>query len=573
MNDHIELDEKSTLYSKDKIRVPYPPFSYTELFENLSSNPNQQDLNTAQDTSPIPTSPFIENLRTMKIRATDIGVEAARAASITEGNLHITSEFGLTTSLENWLDDKERSWEFDPFPQLNTQIANSIEYDSCSYNNEKRTKPRKLYEYLQHEVCDMNKNNGGEIDIELLTPSQALEVVMRVLSRRVIYDHLAASNVVDVANIPSHQLNQDEREILRLKDKDPKKFIKEVNRINRKLDESTADRILKNKKGVCRHFAATASVLYDALKDIQKGTLLNGSYLAFYNEKFGKDEKHQLIGLHAYNIFVVTRPNEKGEPDIFTSVIDFTHGNRDDGYDFTYKRLSQGIYFLREMGNKLGIRNIKCKTIKLAEEARDRLLFNMMKKDENDSLVYFEFLEMFRDYATLTTLSEPGENGKNIETLSELLKKRNYQKTETILLLMGMEPFSDENFLKNGEPGIRSILLDYLAEFNTHIKEAINENHYLLDSLAQNMGECIKVYAKTIKNKDLFKRSGFATKNGIFDFTLLFFQASIKSGYLPTKEQQEAANYIMKTASSAMDKEKKELCIRFNKLTSNNPEL
>lgn len=360
----------------------------------------------------------------------------ARQSAISEENVGVISFMGHQSGLDEFLGDSPRKvWEFEPHPNIEKLVAEnvSLEAEGAHEAPERVAKAdnEKLWKYLEETVERINKSeNTRSLDIKNLTPFQAVYVIQKLLNERMNYEDLMGSMSLGEIRegVKSGEIVSGGLEIVEKYGDDSKKYVREVNKYEKRINKMSADQLLDAQFGVCRHFAATAQKLFQLLKERQDGLQMNGSYYLYHSESVGHQRLKSLENNHAYNILVTTEPLDGGGQKTLVSVRDptFDISRKYVSLDFTYERISQAVSFLYEYGSEIGVENTKKICKGLARKGAERLEQDMILRKE---------LNHFNDFAALKyqALDKPGK--QLIHELKETFSAINLDQIDFLLKL------------------------------------------------------------------------------------------------------------------------------------------
>lgn len=289
---------------------------------------------------------------------------ALQDAIVADG-ISIVSNSGLSGIQEYNIDSVKNCWYFEPNPSFTRSLDHHVGYDPFKKMDGAAGK-EKLFNMLGASLAEINSMFNYPYDIEVLTPSQAAAVVENLIRRKMKYEELLNPEADEIKRSSNTDL-------IGIRTSDPEKFKNEVAWLEESLDNMTASELLDKGWGVCRHIAGIASVLYEVLKEKQKGILLNGTYLTYHDEINEIIEGQASVGSHAYNMLVITYPrtdnSKSGGVDASLTILDMTFGIDNNNTDYTWSRISQACSFLTRYGRQLEISDIDSKVQMLLEKA------------------------------------------------------------------------------------------------------------------------------------------------------------------------------------------------------------
>ncbi len=354
--------------------------------------------------------------------------------AITHGPVTIISSPGLYVPMPDWLN--KRIWQFDPFPAFSNHVlslqAYNVEGSIFSPNR------GKLLKYLEKTAASLTEKTGINLDLENLTPHQAVDIVFSLLKFRMNYEYLIADpSQEDIEGLRNGKIKTSSPGLIPLFEKNSKVFNKRITALEVKIDRMTTDQRLELGFGVCRHFAVDASVLYECLKQIQKGLLLNGTYLLCHSDRLSQ---YRSVNNHAYNIFLATRPEENDNHHYFLTVLDPTRLFFDIDYDVTWIRLAQVLGFLIKNGEKINIDNPESLATILADHAVDRVsrYFESVRKPTGFES---EIWNIICDYAALLAQSSFRSENKVLSRIQQIIMMFGYSSTKALVAALGTPLF------------------------------------------------------------------------------------------------------------------------------------
>lgn len=408
---------------------------------------------------------FPEKLKPTKNNWLSREVAVCRETAIRSGKVAVLALPGTKTELWEYADGGRKSWQFEPLPNLERVIAKDGVEGHKTFEVSRWDGKEKLWNFLSLSAQRMSKELGREIDLEVLTPYQALSLVKETIVNGVAYEYLILSEAGEY--IESGEANKTSRpDLLEIYKTDQEKFKIEAGELEERLDKMTADKILEGGFGVCRHIAALASVLYELLKERQRGLLLNGTYLLYHGENVGEEPLNAVVGSHSYNIFLTTTP----EKEITLSVVDPTWVLGEGGeLDYTWKRISQTCSFLTEYGDFLEVDDVRKTVNDLSTEAVKRLETFFEKESlpvraKKGGMGIVSFLD---DYVSLIGQSEMGRRGKTSEYVGGLFESRGVDRTEALSEVLRL-PSYIKTLRSDGEQVIRT---QRWSEINRGLRE------------------------------------------------------------------------------------------------------
>ncbi|MBI2310394.1 hypothetical protein HYU90_01020 [Candidatus Collierbacteria bacterium] len=300
--------------------------------------------------------------------------------------------------MPDWLN--KRVWQFDPFPTLPNYVLSfqGRNVERSIYSPDRN----KLLRYLENEAISLTEKNGINLDFENLTPHQAIDIVFSLLRSRMNYEDLIAGpSPDDIESLRNGTAKTSAPELVSLFKENHKAFTKRSAELKEKINRMTTDQRLEFGFGVCRHFAADASVLFECLKQVQRGLLLNGSYLLCHSDH---TSPYRSINHHSYNVFLATRPGKHGINHCFLTVLDPTISLVNTDYDVTWTRLAQALGFLIKFGDKINIDNSKDIATVLADKAVGRVS-GYLESVSSQAVLGGDISSIICDYAALLALS------------------------------------------------------------------------------------------------------------------------------------------------------------------------
>ena len=359
-----------------------------------------------------------EGLSQVKLEQPTNETATAREAAISYGGVKIMALSGQETILSEYLgDDMNRKvWQFEPHPDFEKEVAKRGKENDWHVTKSgllEKADEGRLWQFLETTVEEIKNEKGISLDINNLTPYQAVLVIETLIRKRFNYEYLLANGNATtlVEKVKEHGKKTSREDLLELAEREPKKFEKSVADLEEKIDRMSANQLLEFQFGVCRHIAGTSQKLFEVLRKKQDGLLLNGSYMVYHSEGLGNQDNSRLIEDHAYNILAVTTPGEDNNTEVSLSVLDPTWRLNSERLDYTYRRISQAISFLVEYGEKLGVEDKDAVCRHLAAMAGERL---------HDWIISKRNIRVIDDYAALLVLA-----GKSSDEIIYKLKEIN----------------------------------------------------------------------------------------------------------------------------------------------------
>lgn len=301
-------------------------------------------------------NPFVENLEPFRPQVRPFESLIAEELALKSDTVRIIALEGINL----WLGDEDlgESYQTDPLGKDTNKIL-YMEWANVKGNvyNVYKAVESSYYPSLWDKVKEIAQTEEttdilGNFDIKNLTPYQAAMLVSLVVRKNMTYDDAAVEEYIDWVPLKERQ------NILEMKKESNEKYQEWLKERNDNLDKMSADYLLFNGKGVCRHVSAVGAALYEAIKQRQDGLLLNGTYFAYYAPNTKYDLGTSVVNNHAYNLLVVTRPetkDKKATMDItvvdLTQVMNNSPKYNSESYDTTYERISSAIGFVKTVGN------------------------------------------------------------------------------------------------------------------------------------------------------------------------------------------------------------------------------
>lgn len=226
-------------------------------------------------------------------------------------------------------------------------------------------------------------------------------------------------------------------ELISLFENNHKAFTKRSVILKEKIDHMTTDQRLEFGFGVCRHFAADASVLFECLKQVQKGLLLNGSYLLCHSDH---TSPYRSINHHSYNVFLATRPGKHDTNHYFLTVLDPTMSLVNTDCDVTWIRLAQVLGFLTKFGGKINIDNSKDIVTALADKAVGRVS-GYLESVSCQAVFDDNISNIICDYAALLALSSFHSKNMVLARIRQAIMMFDRGPEEALIMALNMPLF------------------------------------------------------------------------------------------------------------------------------------
>jgi len=234
----------------------------------------------------------------------------------------------------------------------------------------------------------------GEFNVRHLTPYQAALLVSLVVRESMEYD------LKSVEEYRNRLPMEERRKINDMRRENYADYEAWLKKRNSRLDSLTADQLLEEGKGVCRHVSAAGAALYETLKEKQETPLLNGTYFGYYKPGLKGSHSREAIENHAYNLLVVAKPEtprQSASMDI--TVVDLTAVMKDvpyydtEEYDRTFQRVSSAVGFVQRLGSHF-IENAEDEAKEAVEKflkRREEVPINV--KEFSDYVVMVDFIK------------------------------------------------------------------------------------------------------------------------------------------------------------------------------------
>lgn len=448
--------EKLTLFKHNSVKsLPHVevPEPYVRLFKD-----GEQQVESGIKKA----SPFLADVKTMHVEDPIEEAYIARETAITFDHVTILPLVGMNISMLD--EEKVPTWEFEPHPDFEKEVKNRYVYITALDNARKANKGN-LWNSLQEVASEVTAKTGKEIDMKNLTPYQATYLIYELITKRMNYEYLIlppGERDQHLPRVENGEFPTSRPDLIPLAAADPKKFQKEAKRLESKIDSLSSDKLIEKGFGVCRHIAATASVLYETLKERQEGLLMNGSYLLYHDEKVGEELYFGVEENHAYNLLVVTNPPAglDTQPKVAVSIVEPTwviEEKNDEYYDQTWKRLSQAPSFIKEFGIALGLKNPEMQSVGLADEVVTRLRKYIYNTSLSKKL---GVSNLINDFSAALSLSSCRDRGQSVVgVVVDLLERKGITTSFALIDIFDIPVFSKE------VDGKRIIKKESLREF------------------------------------------------------------------------------------------------------------
>lgn len=375
-------------------------------------------------------SGVLENFKQIAVTPINDRVGMIREMAIKNNGVSIVPLVGMEMTFDEYLRDKREYFDFEPDPNFYREVISNIEIPIKSMEVSVMGKNR-IWGYLEETAARIQAETGREVDLNFLTPYEAVFVISKLISERFNYEYLA---VPDAEKNVSPNLKTSRPDLIELAKNNPSKFAKETEKLSDKIDKQTGDQLFDSRFMVCRHIAQVSSLIYEILKERQVGILLNGTYLIYHSELFGNQKMRMQNPHHSYNVLAVTAMN-RGEKEIAVSVLDtsFFMETRVK-LDYSWLRLSQACSFLNEFGERLNIKNVKEKVECLADQATQRMEKFFTRENLKMSKLREKGIDPFwNDYVSLCFQSSLERKGMVFDHLWEMCKAGGMTKEEMLL--------------------------------------------------------------------------------------------------------------------------------------------
>ncbi|KKT43974.1 MAG: hypothetical protein UW64_C0009G0013 [Microgenomates group bacterium GW2011_GWC1_44_37] len=407
--------------------------------------------------------PTEDNFATKGSRSLKKEVWVSRRSALSCGGVSVIPLVGLDSAIQEYSHNRRICWQFEPHPGFEKMISKDNTEGIGSFEISIMGKD-KLWKYLNETAERLSKETETSVDLNFLTPYEAIKLVCETIQDRVAYEYLIigkeGKRMVECGEIKKTL----RPELVDLCKANPDKFDSETKKLEIKIDSMTADQILEGGFGVCRHIAATASTMYGLLKERQRGLMLNGTYLAYHGQNVGNQQLRSIIESHSYNIFLVTSPS--GE--VAISIVDPTWMlDEDSELDYTWKRISQACSFLSEYGRSIGMKDVEKTVSALVSEGVSRMenYFSENKLSlysNGDEPCVSEFLS---DYISLIDQGNVGRSGETLSHMIRFLSNYDCDRVRALLEVLGRPSYEfvncqDEKTIQRGR----------FAELNRELK-------------------------------------------------------------------------------------------------------
>jgi hypothetical protein len=449
---------------------------------------------------------------------------AAEGRNIARSN-RILSESGRTTVISTQGVDRRMSevveegaelWQFDSMGDR-FSTKGWMKLINAGFKPEfvchKRSDENKLWGFLEEEIrSDEVVEEFGEIDINNLNPYQALFIVTQLIKKRMKYDHLAGlvtNDVPEDARKDEGRLQTDEKWAKRAKKEPTDKL---ADKRYKDLNGKSAEQLLDEGWGVCAHFSAISSHLYDLLKERQKGLGLNGSYLLYWNEGSALElamtttAYNNTYERHAMNILVVTRPPGQTDPEMEVGVIDYTTsiGLKDLmkpeqtpnpeldpvlkklesrlSIDQTFLNIPTAISFVKKFGHIFSVADPEKESVSLAENTLERV-----DRRPDRLIESFGYDAGLDSFAALLTLSDSDKKGTVIKDLDP-------EKRPSIMYASHLYDIPAISFPINGVRHIKKEYIIQLSEYLDNLDFNLSPHDNRREEAATLLGHMIDQY-------------------------------------------------------------------------------
>lgn len=358
----------------------------------------------------------------------------------------------------------KKFWTTDPYPNLESTLLQNVHNKSIGNSTSFFGGETKLWQYINKTATSIKNEDGINLDIYNLTPTEAVFLVKEIVRRELSYDELMVGGVTE-EHINKNGINTARTDILNHFSKNKNRFDKESTSYIASVDSKTADQILDHGYAICRHIAAVSSVLYESIRKKQQSIIMNGSYLIYHDEALGDQSYKASVGEHAFNILFVTHPS-KNKSLVQTSVIDPTYIIRDKvsstNPDHTVGRISQCCSSLSEIGYLFDIdqaditkiSDISADKIKKHLLNKSPIFYNNESKATKDNLV--------SDYLSLAFQGTARNGTKVLDSLYEIYKSKNKTREEMVENILLLPPLTYQS--DKGNKCIRKIWIPELIK-------------------------------------------------------------------------------------------------------------